>query len=98
MVTLQDAKNACRDFLYEIFDSADISGLRVEEVERLEEGWELTLSFIRGSGYEDRSLLNRQMKMLQGITPVRFYRSVTVDGEGTAIRCEIREFAEQDPR
>lgn len=98
MVTLLDAKNASRDFLYEIFGSGNISGLRVEEVERLDTGWDLTLSFVRGSGYEDRSLLTRQWKKIHGIEPVRFYRTVTVDLEGTAIRCEIREFAEQDPR
>ncbi len=98
MVTLQDAKNASRDFLNEVFGSANISGLRVEEVERLEAGWELTLSFIRGSGYEDRSPLSRQMKKIQSIDPVRYYRTVTVDREGTAVRCEIREFAEQYPR
>jgi hypothetical protein len=82
MITPQQAIQAAVRFLNEIYEGNAAGSVRVEELEREEPSWHVTLSFFPPAEVEPS--VSRTMKSILG--PERSYKTFEVDAETGEVR------------
>jgi len=86
MVTIKQAAAKALEFARDIYGEAAIQAARVDEVERDDSDWQLTVSWLQPRDIAELSAMERAISIQELLPPNRVYKRFVVNSESGEVK------------